>query len=323
MRKIKRLSPTSLHIWENDRELFYTKYLSDAKPEWEPQSPAMIVGSSFDAFVKSALHHHIFGGDEYELETLFEKQCTNKELRDWAWDAGKYTFERYRICGCYDEILNELLQSDEAPRFEFELNGEIEGIPVIGKPDMWYHYKVQVVLDWKVMGYCSSYANSPKKYYKTCRDTWSKEMAKPTRGGGETKPHKKYKEIDHYGHKIGQHWLEEVDKKWADQIALYSWLLGVDIGDENMVCCIDQLCCKPGEDKPLIRVAQHRCRISKEWQDKLLLRLKSCWETIQSGHIFDDLTKEDSDARCEVLDMESPEGDEEFWSAVNERQFRG
>lgn len=323
MRKIKRLSPTSLNIWESNRELFYTKYLSDAKPEWEPQSAAMIVGSAFDAFVKCHLHHHIFGNDgdgEYKLENLFEEQCTNPDLKVWAWEAGKYIFERYRFCGCYDEILDELLQSEEDPRFEFAIEGKIEGIPVLGKPDMWYKKNVQVVLDWKVMGYCSKYSTSPKKFYKCCRDSWNPEMGKPTRGGKGA--HKKYKEIDHKGHKIGGHWLEQVDKKWADQIALYSWLLDVEIGNEDMVTGIDQLACKPGDPNPLIRVAQHRCRISKEWQLKLLERLKDCWETIHSGHIFTDLTREESDARCEVLDMQQPENDE-FWTEVNKQEYRG
>lgn len=324
MREVERLSPTSLYVWESDREAFYTKYLSDAKPEWEPQSPAMIVGSAFDAFVKHHLHKDLFGeSEEFDLRSLFESQCTNEELQDWAWDAGKYVFDCYKKCGCYGEILKELEKSEEDPRFEFALFGNIEGVPVIGKPDMWYKCGVQVVLDWKVMGYCSKYSNSPKKLYKTCRDTWTKEVSKPTRGGGEAKPHKKYEEMEHCGHLIGGHWLEDVDKKWADQIAMYSWLLGVEIGNEDMVTCIDQLSCKPGEPKPLIRVAQHRCRISQDWQMKLLDRLKSCWETIQSGHIFDDLTREESDKRCEILDMPQPEGDDDFWALVNERAYRG
>jgi hypothetical protein len=97
----------------------------------------------------------------------------------------------------------------------------------------------------------------------------------------------------------------------------------VEVGDEDMVTCIDQLACKPTEDRfPLIRVAQHRCRISKDWQLKLKDRLVKCWGIIQSGHIFDDLSREESDARCEVLDMEK-EPEDEFWSMVNERQYRG
>jgi hypothetical protein len=324
MRKIKRLSPTSLNVFESDRELFYTKYLSEACPEWEPQSPAMIVGSSFDAFVKSSLYYDLFGEQgEYGLNKLFEEQCTNEEIKDWAFDAGEHLFYKYVKHGCYQELLDELEKSEEPPRFEFTLFGDIEGVPVVGKPDMWYKRNVQVVLDWKVMGFCSSRPQSPKKLYKTCRDCWDASEAKPTRGGGEAKKHKHYKEMEHHGHLIGSHYLEEVDKKWADQIALYSWLLGVEIGNSDMVTCIDQLCAKPNEDRfPLIRVAQHRCRISENWQLKLRDRLVNCWETIQSGHIFDDMSREDSDARCEVLDMPQEE-DDEFWSMVNERQYRG
>ena len=326
MREIKRLSPTSLHIFESDRELFYTKYLSDAKPEWEPQSPAMAVGSSFDAFVKCNLHQHLFGNDgdgEYDLRSLFEKQVSNEELREWAWRAGKYAFDCYRTWGCYDDLLADLEQSEEDPRFEFELHGDIDGVPFVGKPDMWYKRNVQAVLDWKVTGFCSKYSNSPKKLYKSCRDCWGKERAKPTRGGGEPKPHKGYVEIDHHGHKIGQHFLEEADKKWADQIAIYSWLLGVEVGDDSMVTCIDQLACKPSDDEmPLIRVAQHRCRISAAWQNTLYKRIQDCWTILQSGHIFDDLTREESDSRCEVLDM-AQDDDDEFWAEVNKREYRG
>ncbi|MHC4704407.1 MAG: hypothetical protein ACYTFQ_27970 [Planctomycetota bacterium] len=333
MRTIKKLSPTALHLWEGYREEFYKKYLSDNRTEREPQSPAMIVGSSFDAFVKCALHQHLFGNDGdgvYDLKRLFEEQCSNKELRPWAWEAGKYVFDCYRTWGCYDELLEELQQSEEDPRFEFELTGEIGGVPVVGKPDLWYRRDVQVVYDWKVMGFCSKNAVSPKKLYKTCRDCWGEDRAKPTRGfKGDPKPHAKYTEIDHHGHMIGDHFLEDVDKKWADQTAIYSWMMGVPVGDEDAVTGIDQIACKPTPDPdverhPLIRVAQHRCRISRPWQESLLRRLQDCWNTIQSGHIFTDLSREDSDAQCEVLDMVNADDDnDEFWAAVNERQYRG
>lgn len=329
MRIMKYLSPSSLSLWERDRDMFYRQYLSDSRPEWEDQGPAAAVGSSFDAFVKCSLHKHLFGHDgdgEYDLERLFKDQVSNEEFRDWAWDAGKYCFNCYRAWGCYDELLKELEQSEEAPRFEFTLIGEINGIKVKGKPDLWYKREVQVVYDWKVMGFCSKHAQSPKKFYKSCRDCWGVDRAKPTRGGGDPKPHKKYKEVDHYGHLIGDHFLEEVDKRWADQIAMYSWLLGVEPGDENTVTGIDQLCCKPVEEDnfPLIRVAQHRCRISESYQKTLLERLKTCWKQIESGHIFEDLPREDSDARCEILDMPQESiGDDEFWAEVEKKDYWG
>jgi hypothetical protein len=336
MREPKAVSPTSLHLWERDREAFYTKYLSDNRPPSQAQTEAMAVGSAFDAFVKASLHHHIFGNDgggEYSLDTLFETQV-DEECRPWALRAGRETFHRYRICGCYDELLEELLQSEEPPRFEFKLEQVIGGVPLQGKPDMWYKRAVQVVLDWKVMGYCSKSAISPLKFYKSCRDTWFHSddfPVKQTRGGGHPRPHKGYEEIDHHGHKIGGHWLEDVSKNWADQVAIYSWMLGVEVGDESMITCIDQLACKPHpandettRNHPLIRVAQHRCRISSFWQHSLLGRIQDCWRVLQSGHIFDDMSREDSDARCEILDMEQPADDpDDLWAMVNERQYRG
>jgi len=346
MRTVKKISPTSLHLWERERDSFYVKYLSEEPRPWEPQTEAMTIGSAFDAFVKCSLHGHLFGHDgdgEYDLKTLFEKQCQVPELRLWAWEAGKYAFDCYRTWGCYDELLRELQQSEDDPQFEFELRGEVGGVPLVGKPDLWYRKNVQVIYDWKVMGFCSRHPQSPKKFYKTCRDCWGGERAKPTRGfKGEPVAHKSYKEIDHFGHKIGAHFLEEVDSKWADQIAIYTWMSGVPVGDEDTIVGLDQLSCKPSPDPdanrwPLIRVAQHRCRISAAYQQQLVGRLQDCWNQIQSGHIFTDLSREESDQRCEILDIQlrgevtEVSGDavkdtdamDDFWADVNKKEYRG
>ena len=346
MRTLKKISPTSLHLWERERDSFYVKYLSEAPRPWEPQTEAMTIGSAFDAFVKCSLHGHLFGHDGdgvYDLRTLFEEQCQVPELRPWAWEAGKYAFDCYRTWGCYDELLRELQQSEEDPQFEFTLTGEIEGVPLVGKPDLWYRKNVQVVYDWKVMGFCSRHPQSPKKFYKTCRDCWGTDRAKPTRGfKGEPVAHKGYKEIDHFGHKIGAHFLEDVDPKWADQIAIYTWMSGVPVGDEDTVVGLDQLSCKPSPDLevcrfPLIRVSQHRCRISAAYQQQLVERLQDCWSQVQSGHIFTDLSREESDQRCEIIDIQMrgeatevwadavKDGEEMdlLWAEMNKKEYRG
>lgn len=333
MRTITKLSTTSLHLWEKDRDQFYLKYLSEARPEFEPQSPAMTVGSAFDAFVKCSLHQHLFGNDGggvYDLRTLFEAQVQNVELRPWAWEAGKYAFDAYRTWGCYDELLRELEGSEEPPKFEFEIAGEVFGVPVVGKPDLWYKRGVQVLYDWKVMGFCSKHPQSPKKLHKSCRDCWGEDRAKATRGGGEAKPHKDYVEMDFNGHKIGTHTLDQVDKGWADQLTIYAWLMGVELEDP-VVVGIDQLACKPSPEPeverfPLIRVAQHRCRLSTDWSTTLLGRIQHCWAQIQSGHVFDDLTREESEARCAALDLQADVvggEDDDFWSSLKEGQYRG
>jgi hypothetical protein len=286
------------------------------------------------------LHVDLFGHDGdgvYDLQRLFDEQVQDEENRPWAWRNGEYAYRMYKEYGLYGELLEELRSSTEEPKFEFTLEGEINGIPLKGKPDLWYKRDIQVVYDWKVMGYCANSAQSPKKFYKSCRDCWTDERAKATRGGGHAKPHPKYEAMEHHGHTIGAHWMEDVDKKWADQIAIYCWMSGVEVGDESCVVGIDQLACKPSplrdsedeatkseERMPLIRVAQHRCRISSFWQHSLMDRIQSMWDTINSGHIFTDMSREDSDARCEVLDLGQPSDDnDDFWAMVNEKQFRG
>jgi len=347
VRKIEKLSPTALHQWERNREEFFMTRLAENRETRDPQSPAMAVGSAFDAFVKCSLYYHLFGNEGpnhidrdgndtgigvYNLQRLFEDQVDNPEIRPWAWEAGKYAFDCYVTWGNYNELLQELQTSEEDPQFEFSLTAEIGGVPLQGKPDLWYKRVVQVIYDWKVMGFCSKSANSPKKFYRTCRDCWGMDRGKPTRGGGQPKAHKGFDEVDIHGHKVGGHWLHDVDKKWADQISTYAWLSGLEVGSEDIIVGLDQLACKPSPDPeanrmPLIRVAQHRCQLSGEWQKSLLERYQKCWAAIQSGHIFDDVSREESDARCEVLDMEQPEdaGQDELWSMVHEetRTFRG
>jgi len=323
MRKLEVLSPTSLHTWERDKEEFYRTYLSDARPDRAAATDAMSVGSAFDAFVKSKLYADLVGTHpKYELQALFESQV-EEHCRDFAWEAGEYLFQCYVDSGAYEHLTTTIECSEAEPRFEFTLKKEVGGVVLLGKPDCWFKTSVDVLLDWKVNGYCSANPTSPKPFYMMCVDTWTPDVAKPTRGGN--RPHKKFEPVEYGDLTIGNHWLEDVDKKWADQLAIYMWMLNVPVGSEEVITCIDQLACKPFEPKPLIRVAQHRCRISADWQFNLMTRLQSCWNTIASGHIFKDLTREESDARCEVLDMEAgvKDDDDPFWELVNKKGFYG
>jgi len=322
MRMMKRLSPTALHTWERDREVFYLRYLSDNRPPRPPQTQPMAAGSAFDAYVKAALHmlYVDIKDPQYDLDALFEEQV-EPHVRDWGRKAGEHLWQRYYDSGMYERLCSEVDKSIREPRFEFSLRDDIAGIPLHGKPDLEFFVKVPVIYDWKVNGYCGKSATSPKPLYSWCQDTWTAEEGKPTRGGA--KAHPKFKAREHGGLTIGSHWLEDVDKKWADQTTIYGWMLGLEVGSEEFITGIDQLACKPGPDGlPLVRVAQHRCRISSFWQHSLLNRLQACWNAIQSGHIFSDMTREESDARCEVLDMQIHD-DDEFWGLTSQKGFFG
>jgi hypothetical protein len=103
-------------------------------------------------------------------------------------------------------------------------------------------------------------------------------------------------------------YLEDVDSKWADQTSLYGWLMGADIGGKFLTG-IDQIVGRP----PKLRIARHRTRVSEGYQRLLWERIKNVWDTIQSGHIFNDLTREQSNQRCKTLDVyyKAYEGDDE------------
>ncbi len=304
MRIPKYLSPSSLSLWESDREEFYLKHLAEVRAPRLPQKNYMAVGSAFDAYVKSALHAALFGPSaEFEFDAIFTKQV-EEQNRDFCRLAGLHVYECYKLSGAYDDLLCDLEKSQSDPQFEFRLDKEVEGVPLMGKPDCRYTHEsgASIILDFKVNGYCSKYGATPYKYYSMIRDGWNELTAKPSRACSQA--HKGYKPIIHCGIEIGSHYLEDTSKDWADQLAIYSWMLGEPVGGENTIICMDQIASKYREDKtPLLRIANHRCRISATWQNQLVLRLISCWKTIQSGHIFTDLSEEDSISRQEILEM--------------------
>ncbi len=306
MRIPSYLSPSSLSLWESDREEFYLKHLATTRVPRLPQKDYMAVGSAFDAYVKSNLHAALFGegaDPEFEFDTIFTEQV-EEQNRDFCCKAGAYVYECYKRSGAYSDLLSELEKSQSDPQFEFRLDKEVEGVPLMGKPDCRYIHEsgAHIILDWKVTGYCSKYGATPYKYYSMIRDGWSASTAKPSRACSQ--PYKKYKPMTHRGVEIGSHYLEDTCKDWADQLSIYSWMLGEEVGSEDTIICMDQIASKYRKDeKPLLRIANHRCRISAAWQNQLVIRLWSCWKTIKSGHIFTDESVEDSAARQEVLEM--------------------
>ncbi len=307
MRIPKALSYSSLALFEKDPEEFYMKYLADKSPERLPQEPPMAVGSAFDAYVKSSLHADLFGvgaDPQFELATIFESQV-EPQCRDAAWEDGKHIFECYVLTGAYNELLSLLKQSTEPPRFEFTVKGTIGGAPFLGKPDCRFvldlgQGRISVVFDFKVHGYYSKYGASPTKGYRLCRDAYKTD--KPSRS--HMTAHKNYLGMDYRGLEINSGYMEHCSKEYSDQLCLYGWLLGEPVGDENQILALDEVVAKfMGEgNKPLLRVANHIGRVSKSHQDALVKRVEKCWATIQSGHIFPEMSLEDSQNRQSILD---------------------
>lgn len=290
MKTIEYLSPTSISKYIESPEDFYLRYLADVSPPREPQTQAMSVGSAFDAYVKSYLHNSLFGNTDsrFEFNTIFESQV-EVHNRDFAKAAGYDCFDVYKKTGALNDLMIMLSKASNTPRFEFELHGVIHsrdmgGVILLGKPDVHFISEkgVNVILDWKVNGYCSQ--ASPKKGYLRSRpdNARHKEVLSAW-----------FEDIE-YNTALT---LDQVDVDWARQLSIYSWLLGMDVGSKFIVA-IDQLACRATG----IRIAEHRAMVDINFQHSLYERAQQIWDRVHSNHYFQDMVLEDSIAKCTMLE---------------------
>jgi hypothetical protein len=288
MKEIRYLSPTAIMLWEDDREAFYLQYLADFRPPRTPQTQAMAIGAAFDAYVKSFLTRSLFGSLRgFDFVEIFENQVESHN-RDWAMQNGAWAFECYRKSGALADLLLDLQGAEDTPRFEFQIENRVAhtkeeaGVVLLGKPDIFYKNRAgcKIVHDWKVNGYMSSKTTSPRKGYMELYDA------------GERRGfHKDVMPKMRYGLMVSSFPLEDVDKSWATQLSIYSWILGTPVGSEFLTT-VHQLCCRGGGQFPVIRVASHRNTISEGFQIGLWKRIQSIWEACKSGVVLDSLKQQ-------------------------------
>ena len=324
MRTPEYLSPSSLKTFEKNKDEFYLKYLADKKPPRLGQTAPMAVGSSFDAYVKSYLHHSLYGnygsGDAYKFEVIFEKQV-EPHARTLALADGKIVFDAYKRSGALADLMLDLNAAIGKPRFEFDIKGfvktKVGDVPMLGKPDIFFISSegARVIPDWKVNGFYSNSNTSPKKGYIKIRDGWDSSVAKASNNN-----HMAYKDtypVRRLGIMMNTGIdFEEVDAEWADQICVYGWLLGEEVGSTNLIAGIEQIVGNP----PKLRIASHRATPSAAWQYNLLDRIERTWRAIKSGHYFEELTLEESQQRCQDLEDQAAAlaGGDDFAQFVNE-----
>ncbi len=281
---IKFLSPTSIGLFNRDVEAFIRKYVF--REPREPQTQPMAAGSAFDAFIKSCLYGRLIGSNaKFELEAIFESQVESHN-RDWAWEAGKHIFTEYEKAGCVQDLLVEMDGRIGDPVFEFRIEETIEGVPLLGLPDVYFTSKEasRVLYDFKVNGYCSPRNTSPAKGYVRLRP-------------GQ-KIHKDCHLLMWKGIQINAGmFLEQVNASWCDQLSIYSWLMGAEVGSTNVVFGIDQIC----GPKDKMRFASHRLRVTPEYQKNLFALIRQIWAQITEDHYFLDLDPEESRARVKLM----------------------
>lgn len=312
MRTPKYLSYSSLTCFEEDTDEWVIRYLVDNRPEREAQGKPAGVGSAFDARVKAHMYEFTYGPgympEKYSYEALFEKQV-EPHNRDFCGPAGDYVFECYRIAGFLDRLESMASRSIVPPQYEFRVEMEVGGVPLLGLPDGYLRLPVEdskeeslgVVLDFKVNGFCSNSAVSPNQGFLLINDGY--KAAKQSRSHGTT--HKNAEPRDYKGITIGGY-LEDSSEQWASQLTGYAWCLGEPIGSEDVVMMIHQVVAKPIPDsRPLLRFAEFCGPVRQPFQDFLLTRYQRCWNAIMDGHVFKTMTKEESDAQFRMINRQA------------------
>ena len=283
MRQPKYLSPTSVSLFYKDRTEFYLRYLADDRPPRMPQTEPMGLGSGFDAFVKAYISDTL-KLDLFEKRSLFELQV-EKQNWDSLWIKSEEVFNEYLRCGALADLIREVELADSVVRMEDTVRKTINGVPLLGKPDLFFFIgDIPVIIDWKVNGYFSKAGMSPAKGYTHRFDTG----------------------VQHKNAVLGRasgieintaQTMEQKDASWGAQLTTYAWLLGAPIGGK-LITGIDQLSFRNGKQT----CSKHRERISPQFQRDLMMKYEHCWKTIQGGHIFDDLTAEESVTKQKTLD---------------------
>lgn len=303
MRKRDYLSPTSISKWKENPELFYMKYLSEIKLPREPQTLPMSVGSAFDAYIKSDLYARLVGKDDpkYGFQNLFEIQV-EEHNRDTALIDGKFCYDQYVKSGALADLLIEMEGSLGEPKFEIELQGKINyggrEVVLLGKPDVFFINKLggHVVLDFKVNGFYAKQSVSPMKGYLRMHPGCIRH--------GDCVVGEKYGFKLNTNHKLNH---DNMNQDWAAQLSAYAWLCGLEVGSE-WIAAIDQLACgRPKksdfiQNRPVIRIAQHRLEVESSFQHEYAKLACDVWEIINSGYIFRNLSESESQGRCQVLD---------------------
>ncbi len=289
MRIPEYLSYTSLTLFYADRQEFYLKHIADTRPARLSQTQPMSIGSGFDAYGKNAIAERVWGKGvkpQFDFDAIFTSQV-DEENRDWAKENGKYVFDCYVQSGAFADVLALIEKASEEPRMEFTVTGQVNGVPLLGKPDLLLVFpNYSLILDWKVRSYCSKHPASPSKGYMLCRDAFA--GGKPSKSHMQS--HGNYMPHDHHGLTINAGYMEGCNDSYADQLSLYAWLLGEEVGSEQFVACVEEIVAKPASlagTRPQLRVATHRARVSTKWQENLFSRCKECWDAVVGNTVFD------------------------------------
>lgn len=322
LRKPKHFSPTSFALWELDKDRYYQMYLANQRFAKDAQSIQMAIGSAFDFLVKSFLIKALPKTKLSAAAATDKLVCQiEPHVLDEAMRHGKDVFEVYSKSGALASLMSEIVSD---ARFEFGVTGKFNQDDVLiesgefisrdatdalllnGRPDGIYKTRaaftsplVDVVTDFKVNGWMSGKSPDPGFIGIFNAD------------GKYGLPHKDVFVSQFHGVKL----TKPITNPWMSQLSIYGWVMGVPVGTP-FIGQIHQIVGPPEK----ARIALHRFLIPEAFQVALMRRIREAWEIVNSDWIFRDLSKEQSKAKCDALEIIHSETADDFDEIMNQRE---
>ena len=307
------LSNSSMQKFYKDPVEFALQYTLIDPPERFAQTYQMMFGSAFDGYVKNYMVSKLYDDmpEEYALPRIIHDQCERQfwdkkhphykaEFDAFIW--GAELLEQYKISGALGDLMAMLRNAAALPKFEFTVTDKIVHkefgeCVILGKPDVYFETKegAHIIFDFKCNSIMAKSNTSPKKAFAKCSDGWVGGKQSRDNGSQHRDAILMYEHgvLCNFAHKF-----QDIDATWCDQTTAYSWLMGSPVGG-SIVVGIHQLVGQKTEPSELlkIRVAQHYYPVDADYQFDLLKKYCVMWEAVQSGHIFMDMSREDSDLK--------------------------
>lgn len=305
------ISPSQASLFYTDRAEYYMRYLADNRVPRLPQTDAMALGGAFDSHLKRALAKRylassdarLMEGGEYDLPTMLSHAIEDYLDYDKLAGLGLALFNQYVTSGAWDRLVVDMDRMDAGSLCMEQAvyyTCPETGMKLMGKPDISFSVGgVGHVYDAKVNGFFSKSGASPLKNH-----IWN------SRDGVA------HKDVILQRHLCGT--LVDVSgffsPEYVRQISTYSWAL---FGRDHLVIGgIEQLACKKltgSERRPPSSIvegvgivyASTRALVSADVQTLLFNEYLAMHKLIQSGWIFDDVSRAESDARCAELESRS------------------
>ena len=254
------ISPTAFKVWKTCAFKYYLKYLTGKKYTFQ-QTPAMAMGSLFDAVIKSRLAAEL---QWYNKDTTLSLGALLKNVDSSMMHLlpeARRLVDYYIASGAYKALLDEVISGIEYDELKHvKANKYHIAFPIYGKPDLKIGHNI--ITDFKVNGYGSKSGQSPKQGYKRAFDK-----------NGEQGPHEKYGIT-----------MPEIDIDWATQLTIYNWLEQdqelLDLSKDIPVA-IEQIAIRGTTTK----IASFRAIVPVAFQTNLYNELKTMWESILDGKI--------------------------------------